>query len=111
MEPYGVPEATLASPHYQDAILWVYSHMIVIGLLTGCLGIIAEGERAKKWTARLLLVVHLYYTYLDTRSSDSFLGNALYKGTASIAPALIVAMVSILFAHASFCTRSRSSNG
>jgi len=31
----------------------------------------------------------LFYTYLDIRTSDSSLGNALYKGESSLGPAMI----------------------
>lgn len=33
MASYGVPEGTLASPHYVDAMTWVFLHMLFIGLI------------------------------------------------------------------------------
>jgi hypothetical protein len=107
MAAYGVPEATLASPHYDDAIFWVYTHMIVIGLLTGVVGVFGEGERLKKWAARLLFAAHVFYTYLDFRSSDSILGNGLYRGPASLVPPIICLVVTLVFAHLSFCSGAR----
>lgn len=106
MTPFAVPEVTLASPHYDDAIWWVYSHMLVIGLVIGVLGLYAESQKLKTRMARLLLVAHVYYTYLDARASDSFFGNGLYKGPGSVIPAIICLIMTVLFAHLSFCTET-----
>ncbi len=97
MVDFQVPAQTLNSPHYYDAMLWVYSHMIVLGLLIGVVGWYAKDSQLKKWVARLLLLVHVYYTYLDFRTSDSFLGNSLYKGAGSVIPGLVCLLVTLLF--------------
>jgi len=109
MEPFGVPESTLASPHYGDAIFWVYLHMVVIGLVVGVVGLTAEGDRLKRWFSRLLFSAHVIYTALDVRSSDSVLGNGLYRGPGSIFPAIICLVVTISFAHLAFCRAARES--
>lgn len=101
MSDYNVPPEILASLHYYDAIFWVYTHMIVIGLLIGCVGLYAENFKLKKRLSILLFFVHLFYTYLDFRSSDSFLGNGLYQGTASIFPAIISLIITLLFLNLS----------
>lgn len=103
MAEFAVPEVVLDSPHYHDAILWVYSHMIVIGLIVGVVGLRAESVRLQRPLARLLFAAHVYYTYLDFRSSDSALGNGLYQGPGSIVPALIGLVVTVLFARLSVC--------
>jgi hypothetical protein len=103
MAPFGVPEATLASPHYDDAIFWVYSHMVVLGVLMAVVGLTAEGDRLKLWFSRALFAAHVYYTVLDVRASDSVLGTALYQGPASIFPAVVGFVVTVLLAHLSFC--------
>lgn len=103
MAEHAVPPATLASPHYADAIWWVYVHMIVIGLVTGVVGWYAEGARLRRAFARMMLVAHAYYLFLDVRSSDTALGNGLYQGPASIIPAVIVLFVLLLFVHPSLC--------
>jgi hypothetical protein len=94
---FQVPTQTLNSLHYYDALLWVYSHMIVLGLVIGLVGWFAKDSLLKKWMARLLLLVHIYYTYLDFRTSDSFLGNGLYKGAGSVIPGLVCLLVALLF--------------
>ena len=109
MKPFAVPETTLTSPHFNDAIIWVYTHQVVIGVLTLVIGFTAEGnERLKRWFARAMLLAHAVYLWMDTRSSDSWLGTGLYKGPASLAPAVICLVVTALFAHLSFCEHSRT---
>jgi hypothetical protein len=101
---FGVPAVTLTSPHYADAIWWVYVHMIVLGLVLGVVGRFAEGERFQRWFARLMLAAHAYYLFMDVRTSDTALGNGLYQGPMSIVPALIGLCVLLLFVHPSLCT-------
>lgn len=102
MAGFKVPQTTLDSPHYYDAILWVYTHMIVIGLMIGLMGLYAESMKLKLWMSRLLCLCHIYYTYLDFRSSDSVLGNGLYKGEGSVIPAIISLIITLLFLRLSF---------
>ncbi len=97
MAPYGVPAETLASPHYADAIHWVYSHTVVLGLIIALVGALAESERLKLWFSRLILGMQLYYLYLDTVHSDTALGNGLYEGPQSIGPSIIGFFVTLLF--------------
>ena len=89
MAAYAVPEPTLASPHYRDAIFWVYSHTIVLGLVFVVVGLHAESDRLKLWFCRVMAGAQLYYLVLDTRSSDTPLGDGLYKGPGSIMPSII----------------------
>jgi|688.fasta_scaffold455578_2 hypothetical protein len=97
MAEFLVPAPILASPHYYDAILWVYVHMIVIGILILLIGISVADLNKQKWITVILLLITLFYTYLDFRSSDSGLGNGLYKGDSSVAPAIISLVVNLLF--------------
>ncbi len=101
MSNYNVPTSILASPHYYDAIFWVYTHMIVIGLIIGCVGLYAENFKLKKRLSILLFFAHLFYTYLDFRSSDSYFGNGLYQGTASVFPAIVSLLITLLFLNLS----------
>ena len=97
MADFKVPEPILNSSHYFDAILWVYVHMMVIGLLVLAIGYSVEELNKQKWIAILLLLVTSFYTYLDFRSADWVFGNALYKGESSIVPAMISLLVNLLF--------------
>ena len=97
MAEFKVPELILNSAHYFDAILWVYVHMTVIGLLILVIGYSVNDINKQKWIATLLFLVTAFYTYLDFRSADWAFGNALYKGDSSIAPAIIGLLVNLLF--------------
>lgn len=102
MAPFGIPPETLASAHYVDAIWWVYTHMVVLGVLMIGLGRLAEGVRLQRGMARILFAAHVYYTWLDVRASDSALGTALYEGPASVAPAVVAGLAMLAFGWLSF---------
>ena len=97
MSEFEVPEHLLNSPHYFDAIFWVYVHMIVIGLLIILLGISVIELNKQKWTSSILFVVTSFYTYLDFKTADWAYGNSLYKGESSLAPAIIGLFVNLVF--------------
>lgn len=99
MAEYQVPAATLASPHYLDSLHWVYTHMLVIGLLIGLVGWYAQDRAFKQAFSGLMLGVHGYYTYLDFLHADSAFGNALYKGPASVIPAYFSLFFTLLFLY------------
>lgn len=104
MAPFQVPLSTLRSPHYIDAMHWVYSHMLVLGLMIGWVGWAGTTRRLTLGFARLMLVVHIYYTWLDFRASDSMVGVALYKGPASVIPAFISLVITFVFLYLSVWT-------
>ena len=97
MAEFNVPEIILDSAHYYDALLWVYVHMMVIGLLILIIGYSVNDLNKQKWIAALFFMVTAFYVYLDFRSADWSFGNALYKAESSIIPAIIGLMVNLLF--------------
>jgi hypothetical protein len=97
MAEFQVPQEILNSPHYYDSMLWVYVHMTVLGLLILLIGISVTDLNKQKWIALILFVVHLFYAYLDFRTSDSMFGNGLYKGEASLIPAFMGATITFVF--------------
>jgi hypothetical protein len=99
MADYQVPPETLASPHYADAMLWVFLHMSVIALMIGTAGYFGEGVRFQRAFSRLMFCAILVYATLDVRTADWFLGNALYKGTASLGPVMVDALSIFLWAR------------
>lgn len=100
---FGVPEAVLHSPHYEDAMVWVFTHMLVLGLIIGVVGYFAEGERTRRAFARIMAAVIPIFTALDIRTSDSALGSGLYAGPRSLVPPVIDIVVLLLFVHLSLC--------
>jgi hypothetical protein len=98
MAEFKVPASTLESPHYYDAIFWVYTHMIILGSIILLMGILSpHGNKFKIWMSRFLFLAHAFYTYLDFKASDSFFGSALYQGPASVIPAWISLAFTLLF--------------
>ena len=61
MEPFGVPAAVLDAPHYENAIWWVYTHMLVLGMVMCVIGQFAKDKALKLWISRALLVAHLHF--------------------------------------------------
>lgn len=103
LEAFAVPREILISPHYGDAIWWVYSHTIVLGLVTGVVGQWGMSAGLRRWFPRLMLVAQSYYLFLDVRASDSPLGTGLYQGPLSLVPAMMGVVVLLAFAHLCVC--------
>ncbi len=97
MSEFKVPDLVLHSPHYLDAILWVYIHMMVLGILIFIIGLAVKDINAQKWISLILFLITALYAFLDFRSADWAYGNSLYKGESSIAPAIIGTIVCLLF--------------
>lgn len=97
MARYEVPAATVASPHYIDAMTWVFLHMTTIGVLVGFMGYFADTVRIQRAFARLMLVEQLIYGFLDVRAADWALGTALYKGPQSLGPVVVGAICVVLW--------------
>jgi Na+-transporting methylmalonyl-CoA/oxaloacetate decarboxylase gamma subunit len=94
---YQVPAPILTSEHYYDAIVWVYTHMFFIGVILVAMGFSVTEMEKQKWVALLITFITAVYTFLDFRTSDSALGNGLYKGEGSVFPAFISAVTCLLF--------------
>ncbi len=71
--------------------------MAVLGILIAMLGRFVTDGRHQRLIAIVLCAINLHYTYLDFRTSDSMFGNALYRGAASVAPAIIDVVVTLAF--------------
>jgi hypothetical protein len=89
MADYAVPATTLASPHYADAMFWVFLHMGMIGGIIAVVGWFAEGVRMQRAFARFMLFAQLVYTFLDVRAADWPLGTGLYQGQESLGPVIV----------------------
>jgi len=106
MAQFGVPEATLASPHFADHHHWVFVHMAVIGVLIALLGRYVESEPSQRVVARVLCAVELHYLYLDLRTSTPF-GTGLYAGRAWVLPVSVDVLVVLAFLYLGFGRRRR----
>jgi hypothetical protein len=101
MQSFGLPESTLASPHFADFFHFFYSLMLMLGLLIVALGRFVLVGVHQRSSARLLLAINVYVTYLDVRVSDSPLGNGLYQGKNTIVPAILDLAFGLCFAYLS----------
>jgi len=102
MAKFQVPAAQLTSPHYEDAMSWVFLHMFMIGILIILIGLLAEDPAKQVWAARVLVLIHCVYAYLDIQTSDNPFGSALYKGPESVVPVVIDVFYILLFLRVSF---------
>lgn len=109
MAQFKVPEQILASPHYEDAMFWVFLHMFMIGVLIILIGILAENPVKQVWVARVLVLMHGVYAFLDIRSSDNSFGNALYQGPESVIPVFVDLFYILLFLRLSFSKKDKKS--
>jgi uncharacterized membrane protein len=105
MAEFKVPASQLSSPHYYDAMFWVFLHMFMIGVLLILIGVLAENPAKQLWVARVLVLVHLVYFTLDVRSSDNSFGNGLYQGPGSLVPVFIDLLYILLFLRLSFTAK------
>lgn len=97
MEPFGIPRVLFESPHYIDAMEWVYVHQALLGLLLVVVGWFGRSPDLKLWFARAVLFAHVVYGYRDFRASDSAVGTGLYEGSSSLAPAFMVVFLALFF--------------
>ncbi len=92
----GLPESTLQSPYYADAIFFHFFDMMVIGVLITLAGQV-ESLTFQRVFSSTMLVIQSVYLYLDLQTSDTPFGNSLYKGPNSVAPAVIGFVFTLLF--------------
>ncbi len=109
MAEFKVPQNLLTSPHYADAMFWVFLHMFMIGVLIITIGLLAESPLKKVWVARVLVLMHCVYAFLDIQTSDNYFGNALYQGPRSVIPVIIDLFYILLFLRLSFPKRVKKS--
>jgi hypothetical protein len=102
MAPFGLPDSTLASPHYEDAMTWVYVHMTVLGMILFVVGWASRDLRFQRIFVRAMALAQGVYLFLDLRTSDTPLGNGLYKGPESAIPAIMGFCFFCLFVFLSF---------
>lgn len=92
----GLPKITLESPHYEDAIFFHFFDMLVIGVLIAIAGIV-ESLTFQRIFSSAMLIIQCAYLYLDVQTSDTPLGNALYKGPNSVAPVVVGCITTLIF--------------
>ena len=102
MSQFGIPNEVLHSPHYYDAMLYVFYHQLVNGCVLLLVGMFATDVLLRIWLTRVLSVLYCIYTYFDFRVSDSVFGNGLYQGSASVIPPLFTLFFTVLILQLNF---------
>lgn len=110
MSQFGIPDAVVSSPHYQDAMFWVVLHMGNIGIICICLGLLLQDPLAQLWFPRVFVLFHSTYAFLDIRASDSPLGTGLYQGPASLMTPIISSIMLAAMLHLAIRSLTLSSH-
>jgi hypothetical protein len=107
MHQFGLPESTLESPHYADAIFFHFFDMLVIGVLITMASLV-ESLTFQRVFSSTMLVIQCVYLYLDLQTSDTPFGNSLYKGPNSVAPVVIGFVFTLIFLLLTMSSLQRS---
>lgn len=76
--------------------------MCMIGVFIILIGFLAENPIKKLWAARVIVLIHCVYLFLDVRTSDNPFGSVLYEGTGSVVPVIVDLVYILLFLRLSF---------
>jgi Na+/glutamate symporter len=89
MRDFAVPESVVAAPVFEDFFLFFYQLMAAVGVLTAVFGQVTRGRNAQVLVAAVFCVLNVLLTLRDVSTSDSSLGNRLYRGSATLIPVYI----------------------
>jgi uncharacterized membrane protein len=97
MRDFAVPESVVSAPVFQDFFSFFYQLMIVLGVLTIVFGWVTRERKGQLLVARVFCVVNVLVTLRDLVTSDSSLGNRLYRGPATLIPVFIDLTLALVF--------------
>jgi hypothetical protein len=89
MRDFAVPEAVVSAPVFQDFFMFFYQLMAVIGVLTIVLGYVTRERKPQVLVCLVFCAIGVFLTWRDVTTSDSALGNQLYRGAATLIPVYI----------------------
>lgn len=95
---FAVPESLLVEPVFEDFFLFFYELMAVIGVLMAVLGAVVRDRKGQVLASLVLCVFNLFAMWRDVGTSDSPLGNHLYKGSATLVFVFIDLALALVFA-------------
>lgn len=96
LRPFGVPEDVIASPVMADFFLFFYQLMMVVGALMVLFGHVTVGRSRQIVVAAAFTLLDVLAALRDLSTSDSSLGNRLYRGDKT----LVFVGISVTFALA-----------
>lgn len=106
MRDFAVPESVVTSPVFADFFSFFYELMAFVGVLTIVFGRVARGRSAQMLVARVFCVANVLITVRDLSTSDSALGNHLYRGSATLIPVVIDVLLAVTFGFLAFGPRA-----
>ena len=110
---FGVSEADVSSPVLADFFSFFYQHMAYVGGLIVLFGWVTRAGTAQIAVSLVLSVANLVFAFRDLQTSDSPLGNHLYRGDATLVFVLIDLAIAAVFGALAWVgwTRSRRDHG
>jgi len=97
MRDFAVPESVVSAPVFADFFSFFYQLMALVGVLTVLFGRVTRERSAQLLVARVFCAASVLLTLRDLSTSDSSLGNHLYRGSATLIPVAIDLTIAIAF--------------
>lgn len=84
LEEFGVSHAIASDPVLEDFFMFLYQLMAYIGILIIVFGLVTRERRDQARVSSVFCVASILCALRDLSTSDTQLGNALYKGEATV---------------------------
>lgn len=98
MRDFAVPDSVVAAPAFEDFFLFFYQLMAALGVLTMLFGYVTRERGAQVLVSAAFCLLNVLIGLRDLSTSDSSLGNRLYRGSATLIPVLIDLVLALVFA-------------
>lgn len=96
---FGVSNELVAEPVLEDFFMFFYQLMAFVGVLIVLMGHVVRERRLQGFVGFVLCVANILCALRDLSTSDSALGNRLYKGEDTIVFVLISATLAAIFGY------------
>lgn len=102
MRDFAVSESLVSAPVFEDFFLFFFQLMAVVGVFTVLFGHVTQERKAQLLVARVFRVLGVLLTLRDLSTSDSSLGNHLYRGSGTLVPVYIDLVIALAFGFLAF---------
>ena len=94
---FGVSEQLIAEPVLRDFFYFFYQLMAYIGVLTIVVGHVARERATQMFAAGAFCLANVFFMLRDLSTSDSSMGNSLYKGEKTLVFVAISLILVLIF--------------
>lgn len=94
---FDVSEQLVAEPVLRDFFYFFYQLMAYIGVLTIVVGHVARERTTQMFAAGAFTLANLFFMLRDLSTSDSSMGNSLYKGDKTLVFVAISLILVLIF--------------